>query len=56
MGGCYGGRDEIPAQESDMRFGGGSRGEEGDRMHIVVQEERSSIIKRWKKVQGSPNS
>jgi hypothetical protein len=41
MGGRYGGRDGLLALESDMGFGGASREEEGDRMQIGVQEERS---------------
>lgn len=52
MGGCYGGRDGILTQESDVGFGGASREEEGDRVQIGVQEEGSSIRKRGRKVQG----
>jgi hypothetical protein len=50
MGGRYGERDGILAQESDMGFGGASIEKKGDRVQVDVQEERSSIRKRWRKV------
>jgi hypothetical protein len=56
MGGCYGRRNRVIAQELDVAFGGASREEEGDRVQVGVQEEGSSIRKRRRKVQGLPSS
>jgi hypothetical protein len=39
-----------------MGFGGAPREEEEDTMQIGVQEKGSSIKKRGRKAQGSPNS
>jgi hypothetical protein len=49
MGGCYGGRDGVFAQELDMGFDGASREEEGDRVQVGIQEEGSSIRKKGEK-------
>jgi hypothetical protein len=44
MGGCYGERDGVLAQESDVGFGGACREEEGDRVQVGVKEEEEGCI------------
>jgi hypothetical protein len=49
MGGCYGRRDGVLAQESNVGFDGASREEEGDRVQVGVKKKEAVSEKEGEK-------